>query len=153
MKPPGKRFHILAAIACAILLSNLGLGRSGKDSATYHDQLSINLKARALVIGPTIRLRDLGKIVVPDSVKRARVADLKIADAPPPGESSEISLNYIKRRLHAAGFHEFTSSIKGPSIIRVTTAQDEIDKAMIKDEYASLSAEPSVYSVRELKIG
>ncbi|MCG8606493.1 hypothetical protein MJD09_16100 [bacterium] len=105
MKPFGKRFYILTSMACAILLSNLGIGSSGKNSTINHEQLSINLKARALVIGPTIKLGDIGKIIVPDSAKGARVAELKIADAPPPGESSEISLNYIKRRLHAAGLH------------------------------------------------
>jgi hypothetical protein len=102
------------------------------------NDLSINLKPRAVVVGPVITLGDIGYIVVQDSVRRSLLKSVRITDAPPPGESTEISLNYIKNRLKAAGFKDFASVINGPKSIRVTTAQIEIDKAFLREEFARL---------------
>jgi hypothetical protein len=100
--------------------------------------LSINLKSKALVLGPKIKLGDIGKVIVPDSLKKLQLSSIELGEAPPPGESSDLSLNYIKRRLKSAGFEEFISYIKGPKTIRVTTAQVEIDKAFPREEFASV---------------
>lgn len=99
---------------------------------------SINLKSKALVLGPKIKLGDIGKVIVPDSLQMLRLSSVELGEAPPPGESSDLSLSHIKRCLKRAGFEEFISYIKGPRIIRVTTAQVEIDKAFLREDYANL---------------
>lgn len=134
-----KKLHLVAIFASAILLLSLGTGSSQKTSSRYSGQFSINLKAKVLVIGPIITLGDIGSIVIADSIKRTQLSELKIVDAPPPGESTEISLSYVKKRLRAAGLEDLISLLRGPSIIRVTTAQDEIDKAFVREEYAQLA--------------
>ncbi|MFQ5769469.1 MAG: hypothetical protein ACE5HX_02960 [bacterium] len=99
-------------------------------------ELSINIKTKALVLGPKIKLGDIGVLVVPDSIKKEQLASVILGDAAPPGESREISLNYIKRCLKRAGLGEFNSYIHGPKTIRVTTAPVEMDKAIIKEGVA-----------------
>lgn len=105
---------------------------------------SINLKTKALVIGPDITLGEIGQVIIPDRFKRSQLAAVKIAPAPPPGESTEISMTLIKRRMTRAGFGEFIPYLKGPRAIRVTTAQTEIDKAFIKEQYALTQSEETV---------
>ena len=99
-------------------------------------QLSIKLKAKAVILGPEITLGDVGYIIAADSVKREQLMSIKIGDAPPPGESSDISLSHIKRCLKTAGFSKYVHAIKGPRTIRVITAPVEIDKAFLREEYA-----------------
>ena len=140
MRPVNKKLHIVAIFASAILFLNLGTGSSQKTSSGYTGQFSINLKTKALVIGPIVTLGDIGSIVIADSIKRRQVSELKIADAAPPGESTEISLSYVKKRLQAAGLEDVISFLRGPSIIRVTTAQEEIDKAFVREEYAQFAS-------------
>ena len=138
MRPVSKKLHIVAIFASAILLLSLGTGSSQKTNSSYNGQFSINLKAKALVIGPIITLGDIGSIVISDSSKRIQLSELKIVDAPPPGESTEILLSYVKKRLQAAGLEDVVSFLRGPSIIRVTTAQEEIDKVFVREGYAQL---------------
>jgi hypothetical protein len=125
------------------ILNIVGTAKSQINESNVQQNLSINLKSRAIVVGPVITLGDIGYIVLQDSVKRLLLTSIKIGDAPPPGESSEISLNYIKKCLKMAGFKDDISALRGPKVIRVTTAQIEIDKAFLKEEYA--------YSPREQK--
>lgn len=99
-------------------------------------KLTIHLKAKAIVLGPIVTLGDIGSISIPDSFIQSRISSIKIKDAPPPGESSEIRLSQIKKCLRKAGFDRYLNILNGPRLIRVTTAQIEIDKAFIKEEYA-----------------
>lgn len=104
-------------------------------------EFSINIKSKALVLGPKITLGEIGVLAIPDSVKKEQLASVELGLAPPPGESREITLRYIKRCIKRAGFGEFISYIKGPRTIRVITAPVEIDKAILKDEIAQLSGD------------
>ncbi|MFQ5705905.1 MAG: hypothetical protein ACE5HO_00525 [bacterium] len=100
--------------------------------------MSINLKSQALVLGPVIRLGDIGILSVPDSVARRRLESVELGKAAPPGESREISIYYIRRSLKRAGLGKFISNIKGPKTIRVTTAPIELDKARLRDGIAKV---------------
>ena len=121
------------------VLSVIGMAKAQGVESNSELMLSINLKPRAVVVGSIITLGDIGYVVLQDSVKKSMLTSIKIIDAPPPGESSEISLNYIKSCLKAAGFIDYVSAIRGPKVIRVTSAQIEIDKAFLKEEYAEAS--------------
>ena len=132
-----KKLKFIVLYATVLVLFNLGTSNSQKVTQQLGEKLSINLKAKALVIGPRIKLGDIGTVLIADSLKRAKVLELEIGLAPPPGESTEISLSKIKKRLQAAGFADLLSFVNGPSVIRVTTAQMEIDKALLTEEYAT----------------
>lgn len=118
-------------LLCAIDIGS-GESRQSKNNAS----LSIKLRARTTVLGPDVTLGDVSHILTRNRTIRARLLTIKIGHAPPPGESSEIKLSYIKRCLKMAGFTEYTKAIKGPRTIRVVTAQVEIDKAILKEEFA-----------------
>ncbi|NIR47533.1 hypothetical protein GWO43_03490 [candidate division KSB1 bacterium] len=134
-----EKFALFSLSVFVIIFSYVEFEDS-KAWGTNHGEarLSINLKAKAVVIGPAITLGDIGQVIVSDSIKRLRLAAVKVGKAPPPGESSEISRNHIKRCLKKSGFGEFIDVLEGPRIIRVTTAQVEIDKAFIKEQYAKI---------------
>lgn len=116
-------------------VSETGFSESDQNS---EKKFSIKIKAKVTVLGPEITLGDIGYVVVTDRTKRKRLLAVRICDAPPPGESTEISLRHIKRCLKTAGFSEYISSLKGPRNIRVITAEIEIDKAFLKEEFAAL---------------
>lgn len=127
------RKNAKALLSIVIMFGSiLALGVEANSQETF----SINLKPRAIVVGPIITLGDIGYIGLQDSVKRTLLKSVRIAEAPPPGESSEISLNFVKNCLKAAGFNDMAAHITGPRVIRVTTVQIEIDKAFLKEEYA-----------------
>lgn len=131
-----KIYKVVLFISAVVIFINLDSGHPQKNSPTGNNQLSINLKAQAVVVGPEIKLGDIGYIVLGDSAVRKRLSQIKIGIAPPPGESSEILLSYVKRCLIKEGFKKFVSVLRGPNVIRVTTAQNEIDKAFLREEYA-----------------
>ncbi len=120
------------------LLIVIDMGSSETKHAKNSSKLSIKLKARTIVLGPDITLGDVSNILTPNSTLRTKLLAIKIGHAPPPGESSEIKLSYIKRCLKVAGFEEYAKTIWGPKTIRVVTAQFEIDKAILKEEFAKL---------------
>ncbi len=115
-----------------------GLTLHGSNNDTQGGELSIILRARSLVLGPDITLGDIGEIAIPDSSQRRILSTIKIGQAPPPGESTEISLNYVRKCLRSAGLQKYLSALKGPRTIRVVTAQREIDKVFIREAMASL---------------
>jgi len=125
-------------ISILFLLCIINMGSSESKQSKNSSKLSIKLKARTIVLGPDITLGDVSRILTPNSTVRAKLSTIKIGHAPPPGESSEIKLSYIKRCLKVAGFEEYAKVIKGPRTIRVVTAQIEIDKAILKEEFAKL---------------
>lgn len=98
--------------------------------------VSINLKSKALVLGPKIRLGDIGVFSVPDSTSKEKLSAIELGNAPPPGETREISIYYIKRCLKSEGLGQFAPRLKGPKTIRVTTAPVEVNKAILQDNTA-----------------
>lgn len=118
------------------LLCVIEPGNSESKKSKGSNKLSIKLKARAIVLGPNITLGDVSHISTRNSTIREKLLTIKIGLAPPPGESSEIKLSYIKRCLTVAGFDKYTDAIKGPRTVRIITAQVEIDKAILKEEFA-----------------
>jgi len=95
-------------------------------------QLSIDLRPVALVIGPAIRLEDVGVIHTADNSLKKKLAVTELGPAAPPGESKELTLSEIRARLRRAGVTTFVVHVTGPSAIRVTTAPAEIYKVMIE---------------------
>ncbi|MFQ5863913.1 MAG: hypothetical protein ACE5IW_01655 [bacterium] len=128
----------LSILVIIMLFAGLDAAFSQSMPLNSGRNFSINLKSKALVLGPKIKLGEIGKIIVPDSLQRLKLSSIELGQAPPPGESTDLSLNYIKRCLKRAGFEEFISYIKGPKTVRVTTAQIEIDKAFLEEGYANL---------------
>jgi len=122
--------RVLVIITTLVIIESKKLTASGRE-------YSINLKSRVIVIGPMITLGDIGQVVERDSATKILLSAVKIIEAPPPGETTEISINFIKRCLITAGLRKYTSSLKGPKVVRVTTAQVEIDKAFLIEEFAS----------------
>lgn len=98
--------------------------------------VAILLKKKVVVLGPEIRLGDIAEAIFSDSLNRAALESIRIGEAPPPGESSDISLSFIKRCLRSAGYGNYVSDIRGPSKIRIITAQVEINKAFLREELA-----------------
>lgn len=143
MKMLKKESRVIASLIFVTLSCYSFFSVTAITASDVNKNLSINLKAKSIVLGPEIRLRDVGTIIIPDTKKKAEIAQIIIGKAPPPGESSEISLNYIKRRLKVSGFEDYVSIIKGPRIIRIVTAHVEIDKAFLKQEFASINPENS----------
>lgn len=102
-------------------------------------RVSINLKLHSVVLGPEVTLGDVSHILMRDGITKAKLVSIKIGNAPPPGESSDIQLSYIKRCVKVAGFEKYSTIIKGPRTIRVRTAQFEIDKALLREEFARVT--------------
>ncbi len=121
---------------CLLIVSDVGSSETKQSKNS--SKLSIKLKARTIVLGPDITLGEVSSILTPNSIVRTKLLAIKIGHAPPPGESSEIKVSYIKRCLKVAGFEEYAKTISGPRAIRVVTAQVEIDKAILKEEFAKL---------------
>lgn len=106
------------------------------DAEAQDTRFSINLKAKAVVLGPEVKLGDIGFITVPDVKLRKRLMSIKVGEAPPPGESFEITLHFVKRLLETTGYAHVASRLNGPRSVRVITAQKEIDKAFVREEFA-----------------
>ena len=125
-------------------------GNSESKKSKRNTRLSIKLKARAIVLGPNVTLGDVSHILTQNSSIQAKLVAIKIGLAPPPGESSEIKLSYIKRCLRVAGFDKYSNAIKGPRTIRIITAQVEIDKAILKEEFAKSLTNTALLTVFEV---
>ena len=96
-------------------------------------ELSINLKARSLVIGPKILLHEICIIQTNDRAIRQQIGAVQLGKVPPPGESKELTLSFIKLQLRQAGLQKYLDKISGPKVIRVTTAHEEISKVVLED--------------------
>lgn len=96
-------------------------------------ELSINLKARSLVIGPKILLKEICVIRTGDKSIQQKIGAVQLGKAPPPGESKELTLSFIKLQLRQAGLQKYLDNVSGPKVIRVTTAHEEISKAVLED--------------------
>ncbi len=135
---------------CLLIVSDVGSieTKQSKNSS----KLSIKLKARTIVLGPDITLGEVSNILTPNSIVRTKLLAIKIGHARPPGESSEIKVSYIKRCLKVAGFEEYAKTISGPRAIRVVTAQVEIDKAILKEEFAKLFKNTARFACLEFEM-
>ena len=131
-----KKTSCIFLIPILYLLCVIDMGSSESKQLIKSNKLSIKLKARTIVLGPDVTLGDVSHILTPNSTIRAKLLTIKIGHAPPPSESSEIKLSHIKRCLKVAGFSKYINAIKGPRTIRVVTAEVEIDKAILKEEFA-----------------
>jgi len=122
-----------------VLLSCSFLGQATYSSIAQeknHQPFAINLRPRSVVLGPNVTLGDLGNIYLSDRNRRKILSQIDLGQAPPPGEGREISLSYIKRRLRTEGLGEFIALLSGPKRVRVITAQIEIDKAFLSEQFA-----------------
>lgn len=130
------------AVYIVVAFSMLLLGQASHDPdnsrlATKEQAgIGINLKPKSVVLGPKIRLGDLGNIRISDSRRKSKICNLLLGTAPPPGESTEITLSYIRRRLKTEGLGDFIPFVNGPKTMRVITAQNEIDKAFLREQLA-----------------
>lgn len=102
-------------------------------SQSQTKEFSINLKARALVIGPKILLHEICIINTDNKAIRTKLGAVQLGQAPPPGESKELTLAFIKLQIRRAGLQEYLDKVAGPKVIRVTTAHEEISKAVLED--------------------
>ncbi len=118
---------VLFMIGAMLFASNAVIAQS------TNKELSINLKARALVIGPKILLKEICVIQTDDKSIQQKIGAVQLGKAPPPGESKELTLSFIKLQLRQAGLQKYLNNVSGPKVIRVTTAQEEISKAVLED--------------------
>lgn len=117
----------LAALVCIVASFRLAWSQS------QTKELSINLKARALVIGPRILLHEICVIDSDDRKIREQLGTVQLGQAPPPGESKELTLSFIKLQIRRAGLQQYLGKVSGPKVVRVTTAHEEISKAVLED--------------------
>jgi len=113
------------------------MGATLETSAGREEQVVIKLRYKAVVIGPTITLADVSKIMIQNRALIKKIGHIKIGMAPPPGESREISVSDIKKSLIKAGYEQYVNHLKGPRAIHITTAHNEIDKAFLREDYVS----------------
>jgi len=129
------RKNIIIAIACFLLIDSV-FGQKTKGQSKL-ELLVVNLKKSTQVLGPQVVLADVAEITGPKKLKVDLGRIIVCPQVPPPGESMEISLRHIKLCLVKAGFKDFVK-LKGPKMIRVSTAQVEINKAFLRENYANL---------------
>ena len=132
-------------VSILFILGLIGMGSGEIKQSKNSIKLSIKLKARTVVLGPDITLGNVSYILTSNSTTRAKLLTIKIGNAPPPGESSEIKLSHIKRCLKVAGLDQYSKLIKGPRTIRVVTAQIEIDKAILREEFAKFGKNTALF--------
>jgi len=103
-------------------------GNTMSRNSDMDEDISISLNPKSIVLGPSITLADVSTINIVNLADKKSMGNIEIGSAPPPGESSEIMLSYIKRKLKKAGFQKYLTLISGPKTIRVITAHKEIDR-------------------------
>ena len=127
---------VVISISVVIIISVFFSLTQAEDKTTEEAEFAILLKAKATVLGPEVTLGEIGNIKVTDPEIQTRLLAIKVATAPPPGESLEISMSQIKRKLKSAGLNKYVGLIKGPDSIRVMTVQVELDKAFVQEDFA-----------------
>jgi hypothetical protein len=100
-------------------------------------QFTISFHSESVVVGSEISLGEIGKIVLNNEKLCKRLSSLVIAEAAPPGETREISLSYIKKRLKELGFDIQQIHFKGPKVLRITTMPNKLIDLLIEDKIAS----------------
>ena len=120
-----------------LLAAQIGVSSSNSSKHEGGVKVAIKVKAKSLVLGPQVTLGDISSVQISDNPKRAAIEGIIIVKAPPPGESTDISLTDIKRKLKVAGYGRFIPMLKGPRTVRIITAHNEIDKAFLKEGLAA----------------
>lgn len=132
-----KRIFIpIFIIAFMQILSFLYAGYNNR--ITSKQTLRIKLRPLNLIVGNQIVLGDICDINIQNLEIRKRFSNINIGLAPPPGESIEISLISIKKKIASAGFPKYIAYVIGPKTIRAETAHREIDKAFLREEFAQI---------------
>ncbi len=127
----------LAILFLLVLVSHIGAGASSNgDVKDTSNLLSIKVKAKSLVLGPEVTLGDISSLHLGEGQSNEALNSIKIMKAPPPGESTDVSMSEIKRKLKIAGFEKYIPFLKGPRTVRIITAHNEIDKAFLKEGLA-----------------
>lgn len=121
-------------IAFMQIMSFLYAGYSG--NTIDQQEARISFKSINLVVGNRILLGEICDLNISDSKMKKSLAQISIGIAPPPGESIEITLISIKKKIISAGFSKLVPYVIGPKVIRVETAQREIDKAFLHEDLA-----------------
>jgi len=116
---------------------------AGYDRQENQSELRIKLRPINLVVGNQIKLGEICEINIKDTEIQKRFSNINVGLAPPPGESIEITLISIKKKITQAGFSEYLEFVTGPKTIRVETAHREIDKAFLQEEFAHLQNDNS----------
>jgi len=98
--------------------------------------LTINFRTESKVIGPNIKLGEIGQIMVTDQKVKQQLNNLVIAKAAPPGEALEITRSYIKKCIREHGFNLNSIIFNGPKTIRITTIQNRLIHLRIDDPMA-----------------
>lgn len=93
----------------------------------------LEIKPYAKIVGPDILLKDICLLKPESEALQKKVALVYLGKAAPPSESKDISLSYIRLQLRRAGLLEYFDTLKGPRIIRVTTAHKDITRLRIKE--------------------
>ncbi len=130
-----KKMLIVCMIGALLVLSISVSGKNSSSSNGNHSKVMIELLSKKVILGPKINLGDVCDFKNMDAKIVDELRSIMIGIAPPPGESKEITRSLIKRRLIGAGFKNYIDFIEGPKRIQVITAQNEIDKAFLRENF------------------
>lgn len=104
------------------------------NGGTERPILKVALKSHVVVIGKTVKLRDLGVVISDNQSLRHDLENVTVSLAPPPGETFEVLLRTVKRSVSEAGYVGLAQQIIGPRVIKVRRAEVEIHKAILQEE-------------------
>jgi len=92
------------------------------NAQTSRSQAAVRLKPQTTVSGSQVRLGDVAEILDSDSIRRARLQDLDLADFDP-AEPLVLDRDLIGIRIQLAGFDRNTVVFTGESQVRVTAPE------------------------------
>ena len=101
-------------------------------------ETSIRLVEKAVVEGPQIHLRDIGRISSADPRLGQKLDDLVVAKAPQPGQSRQISADYLRLRLKQMDLAPETIVLTGSDQVQVSRDSIEVSEkeiAKIVDDF------------------
>lgn len=100
---------------------------------SFGKRFVLEIKPYVKIVGPYISLSDICTLKPKSEALQQKIALIKLGKAAPPSESKDLSLSYIKLQLRRAGLLEYIDALKGPRIIRVTTAHKDITRLRIEE--------------------
>ena len=101
--------------------------------ASQTAKVEIVLKSSTVVAGPNIYLSEIVVLRPKNKALKKKFARLVVTKAAPPGESKDISVNFIRRLLRQKGLYKHITRVTGPKIIRVTTGHRDITRMRLED--------------------
>jgi len=130
----GGRNLLLSTVGVAaltlILFSHTGVALAA--------EATIRLKEKAMVQGAEIHLGDIGRIASADPHLEQKLDGLVVAKAPQPGQSRQISADYLRLRLKQLDFAPGTMTLTGSDQVQVARDSIEVSEeeiAKIVDEF------------------